>query len=623
VSYTVVDIETTGDLPWQDELLAVGIGAKVYPPKQGRAMARRALIRRGATLVCHTNYDLRWLLLDGARLGPGVSFHDTKVMAWLLDGTQELDLASLCDRYLGWVPAKPIHKSKGRIMFEAKGGDVPIEDVPWAEMEAYNASDLWAEAMLYEKLRECLKHEGLWQMFLTEEAPFSRLLIEMEQAGMPFDKEEAADLLLETTDRLEELREDLVEATGAIGFNPGSGDQVARFLYTELWKQDVKFAIPRLNGMAPEEKMAKVQAIAPRGVRVTRVGRDYGYGVQWLDGRGLRVPREKHPGLRPTVSGKVLDVLYGDDPWIAAYIEWKKKDKLRGYLVDWIRREYEGRLHGRFDQSGTASGRLAAREPNLQQVAKESSVRGLFRGDLLVGDYAGLEARIAAHFSGDPVMLDIFRSGKDLYGVLAARAWGGPEDKTNENRPTMKIVWLASQYGARGETLAQTMAVNGVRGYSPAQADALLKDMMATVPRLFEWREEVIAQAQRDGWVETLAGRKRHLADLRSADWMKQYSAERQAVSHKVQGSAADIVRRAMLYCRRLVDPDIARICLQVHDEIVWERGIDWDDAAFGMLVEACENEFGFELDVPLAFEADIADSWAATEGIQLLEVVE
>jgi len=623
VSYTVVDIETTGDLPWQDELVAVGIGSRVYQPKQGRGMARRALIQRGATLVCHTNYDLRWLLLDGARLGPGVSFHDTKVMAWLLDGNQELDLASLCDRYLGYVPPKPIFKSKGRIMFESNTlGPIPIEDVPWLEMEQYNASDLTAEAALYEKLRACLKSEGLWDMFLREEAPFSRLLIEMEQAGMPFDPERAAVLLEDTHTSLAILEDYLVEATGAIGFNPGSGDQVARFLYTELWKQDVKFAIPRLNGMAPEEKMAKVQAIAPRGVKVTRVGRDYGYGVQWLDGRGLRVPKEKHPGLRPTVSGKVLDVLYGDDPWVSRYVEWKKLDKLRGYLVDWIRRCHEGRLYGRFDQSGTASGRLAAREPNLQQVAKESSVRGLFRGDLLVGDYAGLEARIAAHFSGDPVMLDIFRSGKDLYGVLAARAWGGPETKENENRPTMKVVWLASQYGARGETLAQTMAVNGVRGYSPAQADALLRDMMAAVPRLFEWREEVIAQAQHDGWVETLAGRKRHLADLYSAQWMKQYSAERQAVSHVVQGSAAEIVRRAMLYCRRLVDPAVARICLQVHDEIVWERGPDWDDAAFGMLVEACEYEFGFELDVPLVFEAAFSDSWAATEGINL-EVVE
>jgi DNA polymerase I-like protein with 3'-5' exonuclease and polymerase domains len=615
----VFDIETTGDLPWLGELVAVGIGGRVYRPDEGRKMARLLMRKAGVTIVAQTNYDLRWLLLDGATLGPGVQYHDTKVMAWLLDATQELGLEALALNYLGRAISKPIRKVQGRIMFESNTlGLVPIEDVPWLEMEQYNMSDLITERDLYEVLKQCLQAEGLWSMFLREEAPFSKLLLEMEAEGMPFDSEAATRLLQKNETRRETLGRELVEATRAIDFNPGSGDQVARFLYTELWSQPVKFSIPRLNGMTPEAKLEKVQGIAPTGVRVTKVGREYAYGTQWLDGLGLAVPKEKHPGLRPTVSGKVLDVLYGDHPWIARYIEWKKLDKLRSYLVDWIRREHDGKLHGRFDQSGTASGRLAGREPNLQQVAKESDVRGLFRGDLIVGDYAGLEARIAAHFSEDPVMLDVFRSGKDLYGVLAARAWGGPETKENENRPTMKIVWLASQYGARGETLAQTMAVNGVRGYDAGQADELLHDMMETVPRLFAWRDEVIAQAQIDGHVETLAGRKRHLADLKSANWMLQYSAERQAVSHKVQGSAADIVRRAMLAARKRIPLSVARICLQVHDEILWRPGAEWSDDRLPEIRALCEHGFGFELIVPLSFEPVVADSWAAKEPVFL-----
>jgi DNA polymerase-1 len=429
---------------------------------------------------------------------------------------------------------------------------------------------------------------------------------------MPFDPARASALLAETGARLETLRDGLVESTGAIGFNPGSGDQVARFLYTELWSQPVRFAIPRLTGLSKSEKLLKIQGITPRGVRLERVGREYAYGTQHLHGRGLAVPKEKHPGLRPTVSGKVLNVLYGDDPWVEAYIEWKKLDKLRGYLVDWIERAHDGMLHGRFDQSGTITGRLAAREPNLQQVAKESEVRDLFRGDLIVGDYAGLEARLAAHFSGDPVMLDIFRSGKDLYGTLAARAWGGEESKDHPERDVMKVVWLASQYGAKGDTLAQAMAQGGIRGYGADEANALLKDMQHAVPRLFAWRDEVITQARIDGYVTTLGGRRRQLADIGSAQWQLAYKAERQAVNSLVQGSAADVVRRAMLRCRNTFSPLIARICLQVHDEIHWARGPYWEDYLLDGLVSVCENGTGFNLDVPLKFEAQIAQSWAA-----------
>ena len=428
---------------------------------------------------------------------------------------------------------------------------------------------------------------------------------------MPFDAVRASEMLSQTEARLSSLRRGLVNSTGAIEFNPGSGDQVARFLYTELWSQPVRFPIPRLNGRTKEEKAAAVARIAPKGVKVERVGREYAYGTQFLHGRGLPVPKEKHPGTRPTVSSKVLDVLYGDDPWVAAYVEWRKADKLRGYLVDWIDRVHDGLLHGRFDQSGTITGRLAGREPNLQQVSKESNVRDLFRGDLVVGDYAGLEARLAAHFSGDPVMLDIFRSGKDLYGTLAARAWGGDESKEHPKRDVMKVVWLASQYGAKGDTLAQAMAQNGVRGYSPAQADELLLDMKRAVPRMFAWRNEVIAQARIDGYVTTLGGRRRQLADIDSAQWQLAYKAERQAVNSLVQGSAADVVRRAMLRCRKAVHPQVARICLQVHDEIIWSREAQWNLPAFDVLKDVCENGTGFKLDVPLVFEAKIAQSWA------------
>jgi hypothetical protein len=149
--YSVIDIETTGSEPWRHELVSVGIGRNVHRPDKGRAFARMLMARPGTVIVAHTNYDLRWLMLDGATLAEGVHYHDTKVMAWLLDGTQELDLDSLAQRYLGYSPPKPIKMRQGRVMFESRTlGLVPIEDVPWDEMEAYNYSDIKTEGELYE-----------------------------------------------------------------------------------------------------------------------------------------------------------------------------------------------------------------------------------------------------------------------------------------------------------------------------------------------------------------------------------------------------------------------------------------------------------------------------------------
>ena len=857
--YVVVDIETTGKDPFKDELLCVGIGERVYPPEEGRRLARRLMVRPGTVLVAHTNFDLRWLMLEGARLGKAVHYHDSKVLAWLLDGTQPLDLESLTERYCGYVPDKRLKQVANRVMFRRDSGElVPIEEAPWDELAAYNRSDLKAEADLYEALRTELKRSGQWSHFLVEEAPFSRLLVEMEATGMPFDRDAALEMQAENDAAIARLDSSLVAFTSAPNFNLGSNDQVARFLYTDVWKQPVRFPIPRLAGLSKEEKLERVEAIAPPRVRVTKIGRDYAYGELVLDGMGLRPPKrsKKQKTPRPSVSGKTLSILYGENPWVIEYSEWRRLTKLRGYLRDWIERCHDGRLHGRFDQSGTVTGRLAAREPNLQQVATEGPVRDLFRGELVVGDYcvapemrvltqelrwvaaeelregdsligfdeerkdgqrrlrpttitrlerkrlpavvvatdrgewqvscghrflvrspkrlewkradalqpgdaiawvgepweedtsreggylagfldgegwvspravgyaqkegvvldlvqrllrergidpgikngsnssaiqyqlrgglfadlralgmlrplrlleraerrwsgvrirngvaspaavvgavqalgereviafgtttqtfimegalshnSGLEVRISAHFSLDPVMLGIFESGGDLYGTLAAKAWGGPPDKSNEARGLMKVLMLASQYGCGPEQVSELLALAGLRGYDIERSRSLLKDFQNTLPRLFAWRKEVIAQAQRDGFVTTLAGRRRTLAGINSAAWERKAKAERQAVSSKVQGSAADIVRRSMLRARDAVDPAVARICLQVHDEIIWERGPAWSDDVFPELVDVCQHAHGFELDVPLIFEAKIAESWGEKEG--------
>lgn len=619
--YAVLDIETSGDAPWKGELICVGMGGRVYRPDEGRKMARLLMAKRGTTIVSHTNYDLRWLTLDGARLADGVIYHDTKVMAWMLDSTQELDLESLVVRYLGYVPPKLIKMRSGRVMFQCEDGELrPIENAPWDEVAAYNQSDIDSTAELYEHLRASLQEQDLWELYVTEEAPFSRLLIEMESAGLPFDPAEAELLREKAIEQGGALKAEVIAATGVPDFNPGSPAQVASYLYDEICQFDVKFDIPRLNGIAPERKQAAVESIAPPGVVVTKIGRDYAYGTLTIEGRGLKAPKIekwKPADARPTTNAKTLRVMHGNDPWVQQYLHWKQVVRMEQFLTQWLglkRLAPDGtwRLHGRFDQSGTVTGRLSGKEPNLQQVPtdEEWNVRRLFPGNLVIGDYAGLEVRLSAHFSRDPVMMDIFANGKDLYGTLAAHAWGGPETKENENRGLFKILMLASQYGAQGEKLAMTLALGGMH-FTTKQANDLLKDLQSTMPRLFEWREEVVDQARALGYVVTLAGRKRHLPNINSADWHDMAKSERQAVNSIVQGSAADVVRRAMLRCREAVDPESARIILQVHDEILWERMPGWKPEDFDTIVTLCETGFGFDLDVPLVFEAKVAQAWS------------
>ncbi len=615
----VLDIETTGRMPWSSDLLCVGLGTEVYGPDAGRA-AVADLLKTECLVVCHTNYDLRYMCLGGAELGEGVVFHDTKVMAWSLDANQELDLGSLADRYLREQPPKPIRMVANRVMFESEAGLVPIEDVPYEELAAYNRSDIEVTARLYTTLKLAMQTAGLWEHFEREEAPFSRLLVEMEVAGLPFDKAECERALGHAQRKLDTMRGELVRSVGIPDFNPGSGDQLAEYLYGELLAVKSRIAIPRLNGMTPEAKAEAVAAIAPKGFMVDKIGRDYAHGRYVVEGRSLKAPKiekGKPADSRPTVSAKKLKVLHGDDPWVAAYLDWKSLSTLANtFLAKWIEQEHRGRLHGRFDQSGTATGRLAGREPNLQQVPSrgELDVRTLFYGQLVVGDYSGLEVRLSAHFSGDPIMLDIFRNGRDLYGVLAAEAWGGPPDKTNEHRPLMKVLMLASQYGAQGEKLSETLAFAGMR-YSSRQANDLLGNLEKTLPRLFEWREEIIAGAKGRGFVTTLAGRKRYLPDITSVVWKDMAKAERQAVNTVVQGSAADVVRRAMLACRAECTPEEALLILQVHDEMLWERGADWRPDTFERLKHTAETSHGFELIVPLIFDAAEATSWAEKGG--------
>lgn len=615
--YTVIDLESTSDLPWTGELVAVGIGDSVYRPEEGRSLAKEVLADPTSVVVCHTNFDLRWLVLSGLPLAKGVQFHDTKVMAFMLDVTQELGLAPLAKKYLGVEVEKPIRQLKGRIMMECSLGLVPIEDVPWDEMVRYNTQDLEVTAQLYEALKSNLQHMGQWQFFLDEEMPFSKLLIDMETCGLPMDRPALEEFYAGVSSEREALEELLVHETGCPSFNLKSGDQVASYIYDEMPTYSVQIEIPQLPGLDPEVRESAIVDMMPESLVIEKIGNKYVYGTQTVHGLGLQAPRIKAKKgkvpKRPSIDAETLALMHGEEPWVAKYLRWKGLNTLcRNYLEEWLKLEHDGRLYGRFDQARAETGRVVSRDPNLQAipVSMEWNVRVLFREPMLVGDYSGLDARVAAHFSEDPLMLEVYRSGADLYGVLASNAWGGPPDKSNENRDLMKILMLSAQYGAAAGSIGDKIRISG-QPEKARLAPQLLRDMEETLPRLFEWREEVLREAKALGYITTIAGRRRYLPDLYAKDWYHKARAERQCVASMVQGSSADIVRRCMLHLAEEIPWEQARMMLQVHDEILWKLGPEWEDETLDKIQDLAENSHGFDLRVPMKFPVKVADAWA------------
>ena len=301
---------------------------------------------------------------------------------------------------------------------------------------------------------------------------------------------------------------------------------------------------------------------------------------------------------------------------------------LTTYLRKFPAIAYEGRVYGRFNQTGTVTGRLSSSEPNLQNIPAHGDlgprVRQLFRAApstlLLVGDYSQLEPRLMAHFSQDPLMLDIYQNDRDFYITTAEGIWGETIKHEDPRRGIAKTYCLAMGYGAGERKLQQILTINGypLPMNEVSWQYAKLRELYGT---FFEWREVVIRSAKRKGYVQTIGGQHRRLAaQFKSTTWKARGYGERQAVNAIIQGSAGDIVRRAMMRFDQ-ADWWTLNLLAQVHDELVWEFEAQRyahmkSEEVMRQLADTAERGHGFQLSVPLVFEPHIGATWyEAKEG--------
>lgn len=656
----VVDLESTGLNPFKDELLLVGwsvLGEQVRvlewvtlddaTKSASRVFLQQYLADPERPVVTMTKFDARFLRLQGWEVnGP---FYDIQTAAHVLNENQPLNLDALVQRYLGEKMDKRLQRRAGVVYFRKDNGhevlltEVQHDPEAWEQFKSYCYRDVDCEARLWQHLWDLLESTSWLQFFLDECVPFTETLLDVECAGLPVNLRDSEKLREELEEKVANLAPQLLDE-GALppSLNLSSNDQLAAYLYFSVAELVDSLTVEQLCGADSQEyeewvfgalkecltgghedceytddlsdRQVHVVQLLPEGFSVDRLGRTQVHGRWTFKGRNL-------PSTEKTESGKLsvstptlkYNVEAAQDPWVQKLFEYRQCQKLlTTYLRPNPERVYNGRLWPTYSQTGTKTGRLSSSNPNAQNMPTRGelgkAMRSLFQGDFLVGDYDQVEMRIQASLSEDPQMLRAFREGLDPHLITAQAIFGQDIEAHGEERGIGKTLNFAMGYGAGAKKVAMILALNGYPT-TVERAQEYLDELHLLYSRFFSWQEEVKRRVKVRGYVETLGGRHRRLksafADRRS--WKNVGYGERQAVNAVVQGTAADIIARGMVACRREY-PNLP-IIGQVHDEVLFEASPSTFSDVAG-LQKLFETAHGFELQVPLVFSPHFGDSW-------------
>ena len=411
---------------------------------------------------------------------------------------------------------------------------------------------------------ELAAQPGLQDLFDTIEMPLSRVLARMERYGVRINTSYLTELSAQFAIRIDELQQQIFEAAGTT-FNINSPKQLGEVLFDNL-------------GLPAGGKTAK-------------------------------------SGNRST-KAEVLEALAEDYPIARQVIDFREATKLKSTYLDALPTYVfakTGRVHASFDQAVAATGRLSSSNPNLQNIpirtATGRQIRQAFipadGHQLLVADYSQIELRIMAHLSGDPALQGAFQEGFDIHRATAAAIFHvEPDDVTYEQRDRAKVINFGVLYGMGPQRLAREFEV------SVGEAKDFIEKYRSAYPKVGEYLETTVEQAKEDGYVTTLLGRIRHLPELQSGRHMVRAFGERIAVNTPLQGTAADLIKLAMVHLdSRLTDEGYgARMTIQVHDELVFEV----PDAEVDAVTEIVRTEMegAIELDVPLVVDVGVGANW-------------
>ncbi len=519
----------------------------------------RPLLEDPAILKVGQNlkYDMSVLAGHGITLR-GIA-HDVMLESYVLDSTATRhDMDSLALKYLG-------HKT---ITFEEVAGkgakQITFDQVPVEQAAEYAAEDADITLQLHHHLWPRLSAEpGLRKLYESIEVPLVPVLSRMERRGVLVDVERLRRQSGELAARMQELEQQAYAEAGQ-PFNLGSPKQIQALLF--------------------EKQGLPVLAKTPKG--------------------------------QPSTAENVLQELALDYPLPRLILEHRGMSKLKSTYTDRLPEQVNrktGRVHTSYHQAVAATGRLSSSDPNLQNIpvrtAEGRRIRQAFIAPegykLLAADYSQIELRIMAHLSGDEGLLRAFENGDDIHRATAAEVFGTPVDAvTGEQRRSAKAINFGLIYGMSAFGLARQL------GIDRAAAQLYVDRYFERYPGVRAYMERTREMAREQGYVETVFGRRLHIPDIKASNGQRRQAAERTAINAPMQGTAADIIKRAMIAVDAWLEAGEAdaRMIMQVHDELVFEVAGDAVEVVGARIREHMES--AAELSVRLEVDIGVGDNW-------------
>ncbi|MDR0729079.1 MAG: DNA polymerase I [Prevotellaceae bacterium] len=565
------DTETTGIEPMRSELVGMSFAVAAheawYVPVPAGREAARMLLQRFKPLFedptkpkigQNVKYDILMLKQYGVEVEGFL--YDTMLMHYLLDPEKRHNMTALSNTYLHYQPVE-IESLIGRKGARQRSmAQAPLEKI--AEYAAEDADITW---QLKRILEEELRRNNLYDLYRTVEAPLIRVLAGMEFEGVKIDVQALKDYGRELQVQLIALDGDIKQMTGDPSLNISSPKQLGVALFEKLQLSSTKRT--RTRQYSTDEDT--LQALA-----------------------------DSHPVIPNILAFRSLRKL------LSGYIE---------SLPELVNRR-TGKIHTTFNQAATSTGRLSSHNPNLQNIPirdengreiRKAFIAGDAQRLLLSVDYSQIELRLMAHLSEDPNMLEAFRRNEDIHAATAAKIFHEPLDRvTREQRRQAKTANFGIIYGISSFGLAQRLQI------PREESRRLIEGYFATYPGVKRYMERIIESAHERGYVSTICGRIRTLRDINSRNAAVRSAAERFAINAPIQGSAADIIKIAMIrvhdeLCRRRL---LSRMILQVHDELVFDVYRPEMDEVKELVQR--EMEQAFPLKVPLLAEMGVGQNW-------------
>ncbi len=504
-------------------------------------------------------FDLEVLARYGiVAMGP---CFDTMIAHYLLNPELSHGMDYMSENYLNYrpIPISDLIGAKGKKQLSMR--DVPVEKVA-----PYAAEDADITLRLYHFLEPQIRERHLESLLYDLEMPLMSVLMAMEQEGVTIDTDELKTVAHDLEGRLLQLEKE-IHASAGVEFNINSPKVVGEVLFETL-------------GIGSKHKKTKTG--------------NYATGEE------------------------VLQKLTGEHPVVEMILRYRGLRKLLSTYVEALPQLINpgtGRIHTTYNQTVAATGRLSSTNPNLQNIPIRDEdgreIRKAFIANhpdeiFVSADYSQIELRLMAHLSGDEALTDAFRSGKDVHAATASKIYGIPlEEVTSEMRRRAKTANFGIIYGISSFGLSERLSI------PRKEASELIAGYFASYPKVKEYMDRVISEAREKGYVETILGRRRYLKDIHAGNAVVRGYAERNAVNAPIQGSAADIIKLAMVHiARRLKEENLrSKMILQVHDELNFSVPVGEYDRLVTIVREEMEGVCP-GLSVPLTVDIGKGNNW-------------